>query len=167
MTKLEKVCSTRIHPYCRRDFLKLAVAAGLVTGCTAAQEVLPTETLLPTVEPQLMQTNTPEVQPTEKPTAIPTYSLVDFQLMSYCGIRCTTACPESAYPSACAGCKAQSGPQASYNAVCPVRKCASEKQMLTCGHCPDYDNCTADTWTIYPGLRTRIQKIRDYLATKT
>jgi hypothetical protein len=140
---------------CRRDFLKLTVAAGLLAGCRAIQKPTPT----PTSEP----TATPTITPTPRPTAIPTYSVEDFTQMSYCGIRCRVACPEGLYPTQCESCKSTGEKVSAFSKECEIRKCASEKQVLTCAHCDDYPSCEAKTWATFPSLRGKIDQIRKYL----
>jgi hypothetical protein len=140
----------------RSGFLKLAATAGLlVVGCNAKPEPTATPTSKPTVPPTIM--------PTSAPTAIPTYSAEDFSRMAYCGIRCWSACPEHAYPKSCEGCKSSGGILAPYCQTCAIRKCASEKQVLTCAHCQEYPSCTVETWTIFPVLRKKIDQIRSDL----
>ena len=134
----------------RRDFLKLAVAAGtglLAAGCSTSQE----------------PSASPTITPAPVPTAIPTYSAEDFSHMAYCGIRCWAACPEHAYPNSCEGCKSEGGKLSRSCGFCAIRKCASEKQVLTCAHCDEYPSCEADTWTRYPILRDKIDQIRSDL----
>ena len=83
--------------------------------------------------------------------------------MAYCGIRCWSACPEGAYPDQCEGCKSQGGKLSPYCETCAVRKCASEKGVLTCAHCDGYPTCEADTWKTFPMLRSKIDRIRSDL----
>jgi hypothetical protein len=145
----DRDCSACIN---RRDFLKLVLIAGLAVGCTPQEKILPERTS----EPPLPPTDSPTLQP----EVIPTYSEVDFERMSYCGIRCWSACPELAYPSRCAGCKSEGEKRSAYGEICAIRKCASQKEVLTCAHCAEYPSCQADTWQVYPGLRRRIDQIR-------
>jgi len=133
----------------RRDFLKLAMLGGTLTGvwcltgCLAKEESIkpaePTAIIVPTTPAKLQG---------------------DFTNMSYCGILCQEACPESAYPKSCGGCKSTGTLHSSFTLICEIRKCASQKDVLTCAHCDEYPTCTAKTWTMYPGLKTRIESIR-------
>lgn len=134
----------------RRDLLKLVVAAGtglLVTGNSASEE----------------QTVPPSNIPTPEPSSTHIYSPEDFKSMAYCGIKCQTSCPEKEYPDHCGGCKSKNGKLGHFCGICAIRKCASEKQVLTCAHCDEYPSCKADTWAKYPILRDMIDKIRSVL----
>jgi len=126
----------------RRDFLKLLAAAGLVAGCGACQ---------------------PAVPGTDSAAS---EGSIDFSRISYCGIHCQEACPEWAYPQTCDGCKAQTTKCAPYCCGCPVRKCAREKEVLTCAHCNGFPTCDKETWNIYPGLRKQIEQLRAELQTQ-
>ncbi len=131
----------------RRDLFKLAVAAGtglFVTGCSDSRE----------------STVHSPVTPAAKPTGVQTHPAEDFSRMAYCGIKCRTSCPEKEYPEHCGGCKSEDGKLGHFCSVCAIRKCASEKQILTCAHCDEYPSCEVDTWTKYPVLRDMIDKIR-------
>lgn len=120
----------------RRDFCKLALAAGLAAGCSASSE----------------------------PSAIPTDVGEDYSLVAFCGIRCLEECPDHAYPKTCDGCQSTGDKLSFYcSSMCSIRKCALEKGVLTCAHCDDYPNCTAPEWTRFPMLKDKIQKIRNDL----
>jgi hypothetical protein len=166
--KTESDCHNRlcVRGMYRRDFLKLAAAACtglLATGCSASQE----PTASPTITPAPVPTASPTITPAPVPTAIPTYSAEDFSRMAYCGIRCWAACPEHAYPNHCEGCKSEGGKLSRHCDFCAIRKCASEKQVLTCAHCYEYPSCEADTWTRFPILRDKIDQIRSDLQTQS
>jgi hypothetical protein len=159
-----RLCARRIY---RRDFLKVAVAAAgaglLAAGCNTSQEPTAAPASEPTATPISEPTASPTIPPTPKSTAIPTYSADDFSRMAYCGIRCWAACPERAYPTNCEGCKSEGGKLGPFCEVCALRKCASEKEVLTCAHCDEYPLCKVDTWTRYPVLRRKIDQIRSAL----
>jgi hypothetical protein len=166
-------CCDRPHArgVCRRDLLKWGVLAGFLAGCSADQkpttvpisEPIAAPTSKPTTTPTSKATVPPTIAPTPRPTAIPTYSAEDFSRMAYCGIRCWVGCPERAYPEKCKGCKSQGGKLGHYCEICSIRKCASEKQVLTCAHCDAYPSCEVDTWKRYPVLRRKIDQIRSDL----
>ena len=130
----------------RRDFLKItgaAVAGTVFTACTSKPTSPPEPTPIPL-------------------TPTPSNGNIDFSGISYCGIHCQEACPEWAYPQTCDGCKAPvgNGKCAPYCCGCPVRKCAQEKNVLTCAHCEEFPSCDQDTWVRYPGLKSRVEQIR-------
>lgn len=61
----------------------------------------------------------------------------------------------------CRGCRVTSSPVGNgFKDMCSVRKCAVEKQVLTCAHCGEYTGCEEDLWIKWPGLRENINKIR-------
>ena len=131
----------------RRDLLKLAVAAGtglLAAGCGDSRE------------PTVPAAGTP----VSMLTGTQTHSTEDSSRMAYCGIECRTSCPEKEYPDHCGGCKSEDGKLGHFCSICAIRKCASEKQVLTCAHCDEYPSCEVDTWTKYPVLRDMIDKMR-------
>jgi hypothetical protein len=143
----DKACLSGIT---RREFLRLAAIAGILTGC----QVNPQSVTSPTSE---SSTSKPE------PASVATYSSDDFSQMAFCGIRCRSACPENAYPNNCEGCKSASERLNPFCAICSIRKCARAKQVLTCAHCDEYLECKVDTWQMYPMLREKIDQIRVYL----
>ena len=143
-------CERRMY---RRNLLKLAVAAAtglLATGSRASQEQTVPQTTTPPPATSADRTHSPE----------------DFSRMAYCGIKCWAACPEKEYPDHCGGCKSEGGKRGHFCVICSIRKCASEKQVLTCAHCDEYPACEADTWTKYPILRDMIDRLRSDLQIK-
>jgi hypothetical protein len=44
-----------------------------------------------------------------------------------------------------------------------IRKCAVEKQVVTCAHCDEYPTCDDPMWESYPWLRRQIDQIRSNL----
>jgi hypothetical protein len=153
MTKEDDYCNSPcLRGICRRDFLKLAVAAGLLSGCGAEQQ--------PNAAPPDEPTATPTCAPTG---TADTVSAEDFSQVAYCGIRCREACPEHTYPTSCEGCKSEGGKLGHFCERCAIRKCAMEKQVVTCAHCDEYPSCDVDTWKMYPVLRRKIDGIRSTL----
>ena len=140
---------------CRRDFLKLALAAGLLAGCSTRQEVAAT----PTSEP----TAPPTITPTPGATEVSVDSAEGFGQVAYCGIRCQEACPEYKYPISCDGCKSEGTKLGPYCERCTLRKCAGERQVVTCAHCSEYPSCDAEEWTEFPILRILSDQIRNEL----
>ena len=137
----------RVQGMYRRDLLKLAMAAGtglLTADCGDGREAVVPPTGTPAVGPAKDQAHSPE----------------DFSRMAYCGIECRTACPEHEYPDRCAGCKSNGTHLGHFCGLCAIRRCAGEKQVLTCAHCDEYPSCEVDTWTKYPILRDMIDRIR-------
>jgi hypothetical protein len=161
----ESDCCDRLYVQgiCRRDFLKQIALAGFLAGCSTDQKSTAVPISEPTATPTNRPTALPTITPTPKPTANPTYSAEDFSRMAYCGIRCWVECPENAYPASCEGCKSKGGKLGHYCEICSIRKCAGEKQVLTCAHCDGYSSCEADTWKRYPILRIKIDQIRSDL----
>lgn len=147
----------------RRDFLKQIALAGFLAGGSTGQR----STAAPINEPAAASADKPIVPPTitpaPNPAANPAYSAEDFSRMAYCGIRCRAECPENAYPASCEGCKSKGGKLGHYCRICSIRKCAGERQVLTCAHCDGYSSCEADTWKRYPILRRKIDRIRSDL----
>ena len=143
---IEKDCckSTSEQGVRRRDFVKLIILTGILVGGITDRK----------------STAAQISEPTTKPAEIPAYSAEDFNRMAYCGIRCQAACPEHEYPESCDGCKSKGEKLGHYCRICTIRKCASEKQVLTCAHCAGYSSCEADTWKKYPILMEKINKIR-------
>jgi len=133
---------TIAHQFSRRDFLKLMATAGLVAGCSACQRAFSSD-----------ESSTPS-------------SKFDFSQISFCGIYCQEACPEHAYPKSCDGCKTEGGKCTPYCCMCPVRKCAQERGVLTCAHCDGFPTCDKETWKTYPSLRGRIEQLRAELQTQ-
>lgn len=127
---------------CRRDFLKLAVAAGLLAGCNAAQQ--------PTAAPLLAPT-----------AAATTVSVEDFSQVAYCGMRCQT-CPVLRAHN-CDGCKSESGRLCPSCQTCTIRPCAMAKQVATCAHCDEFPSCDDSMWEIFPHLRVKAKQIRSSL----
>ncbi len=117
----------------------------------------------------------------------------DFSKLSYCGLACGPNCkifaatknndyqskvkiadewsakygksfkPEDVH---CSGCKAENMPASYYASICEIRKCAKEKQVMTCAHCSDFPACKKQTWTDWPTLREKIEQIRSKLQTQ-
>ncbi len=44
-----------------------------------------------------------------------------------------------------------------------IRKCAVEKQVVTCARCDEYPTCDDPMWESYPWLRRQIDQIRSNL----
>ena len=65
----------------------------------------------------------------------------------------------------CDGCLTSSPRKGGYCADCPLRACATQKKVETCGHCPDYGCGTLEAFVgKAPMMRERLAKIHeDYL----
>jgi len=64
----------------------------------------------------------------------------------------------------CAGCKS-GGPHFSFCEKCSVRLCASEKNVETCAHCPEYGCDVIEEWLSHAGesARNTLEDIRKTL----
>jgi len=106
-----------------------------------------------------------------RPTVYPNQTISGQRLQSkgesnqvaYCGIRCREACPDYKYPSLCSSCKSEDEKHSSFWERCMIRKCAVEKQVVTCAHCDEYPTCDDPMWESYPWLRRQIDQIRSNL----
>ena len=94
---------------------------------------------------------------------VATVSAEDFSRTAYCGIRCWEECPVQAYPTRCEGCKSAGERLIPSCRGCSIRKCASERQVVTCAHCGEYLSCDDPAWESYPELRTHLDQIRSSL----
>ena len=109
---------SRAGSVCRREFLKIAAAAGLLAGCRAAQ------------------------QPTETPTAKGPLDDVRAVLAGPCGLYCGIC---SDYASGeCHGCGCECGGCAAsyHHAQCEIYQCAESRGLMSCAAC-DGLPCTA------------------------
>lgn len=59
----------------------------------------------------------------------------------------------------CYGCKAEGKPQNKAMLKCTVRKCAKEKQHISCSVCPELTTCDNVFWSKWPGTRENALKI--------
>ena len=103
---------------CRREFLKIAAATGLLVACSPRQR---------SVSPPAN---------TSAPTAAPTEESLTSKYVAYCGYDCTE---DPKYPATCAGCLASNDQQLpSGTLACEVRTCNMERGVANCGHCEAY-----------------------------
>jgi len=60
--------------------------------------------------------------------------------------------PEDIY---CEGCKSE-------NALfsCTAKKCAVERNLITCAHCEDFIDCDNELWEKYPQIRQKAEELR-------
>ncbi len=121
---------------CRREFLKIAAATGLLVACSPRRQavVSPTDTpLTPTNTPAPTPTSVPPA-PTNTP-ALTEESPVD-KYIAYCGYDCTEC---QYYGGSCDGCLASNDQQLRSGALeCGVRACNMERGLANCGHCEEY-----------------------------
>ncbi len=62
----------------------------------------------------------------------------------------------------CTGCPSEGENVFSYCHVCEIRKCAKEKDVLTCAHCYDYPCEKLDKFfQMAPDSKTRLDEIRE------
>jgi hypothetical protein len=62
----------------------------------------------------------------------------------------------------CTGCTSEGENLFSYCHVCEIRKCAKEKDVLTCAHCYDYPCEKLDKFfQMAPDSKTRLDEIRE------
>ncbi|MFW9920021.1 MAG: DUF3795 domain-containing protein [Candidatus Thorarchaeota archaeon] len=66
----------------------------------------------------------------------------------------------------CDGCKSSGGALFKFCGTCSVRKCASQKGVETCAHCPDYGCDTLEEWLSHAGDKPReiLENLRSGLA---
>ena len=126
MTKEDQLqqiaCSRGI---CRRQFLKMAAAAGLLAGCSTRQQ-----TAAPPTDTPSTPTSTPI------PTAAPTEEEPMDVYIGYCGYDGCPTCPQ--YGTTCDGCLTEDGPLAQYAVNCAVRNCNMERNTANCAYCAEY-----------------------------
>jgi hypothetical protein len=102
----------------------------------------------------------------------------DFSMMAYCTLKCNEC---NAYIATknkdeklkaevaaswgmkpedinCEGCKSE---RALFS--CSLKKCAIEKDIITCAHCKDFSSCNDEQWSKYPQLRESAEKLREQL----
>ncbi len=123
----------------RREFLKIAAAAGLLVGCSPTQQaVAPTAepSTVPTPVPTIPPTPVPTIPPTPVPTPIPVEEKVMDVYIAYCGYDGCPACPK--YEKTCDGCLTNDGQLASYAINCTVRNCNVKRSVANCATCEEY-----------------------------
>jgi hypothetical protein len=102
----------------------------------------------------------------------------DFLMIAYCGLDCERCDaylatlnkdenlktevaerwgmkPEDIF---CMGCKSE-------NALfsCSAKKCAVERNVITCAHCEDFITCDNEIWEKYPQIRQKAEELRKQL----
>lgn len=65
----------------------------------------------------------------------------------------------------CYGCKEEGKPLNKMLLKCTVRKCAKEKQLISCSVCPDLEKCDKDLWVKWPNLKPNALKIQKEINT--
>jgi len=63
----------------------------------------------------------------------------------------------------CYGCKEDGKPQNKAMLKCTVRKCAKQKQLISCSVCPDLEKCDKDLWVKWPNLKPNVVKTQKEL----
>jgi hypothetical protein len=125
---------------CRREFLKIAAATGLLVACSPRRQavVSPTDTpLTPANTPPATLTSVPPT-PTSTP-ALTEEGLAD-KYIAYCGYDCTGC---QYYGGSCDGCLASNDQRLRSGALeCSVRTCNMERGVANCGHCEEYPSVT-------------------------
>jgi hypothetical protein len=160
----------------RRDFLKQGIDVGVGLMCCCAG---------------LSCSKKSQQKESSKKSALDTGAAgEDFSKFSYCGLVCGEKCkvfratknndsaakaeiakewsekygkdfkPEDVH---CSGCKTENIPVSYYAAICEVRNCARQRQVITCAHCGDFPACQKQTWTDWPAARKLIEQIRSKL----
>jgi len=102
----------------------------------------------------------------------------DFLMIAYCGLDCEKCDayiatinnddnlkaevaarwgmkPEDIY---CEGCKSE---KALFN--CSAKKCAMERNVITCAHCGNFLSCDNELWEKYPQIRQKAEELRKQL----
>ncbi len=163
----------------RRDFLKQGIDVGVGLACCCAAFSCSKKSQ----QKIYSKENVPQTRAAGE----------DFSEVSYCGLVCGEKCkvfratknndsaakaeiakewsekygkdfkPEDVH---CSGCKTENIPVSYYAAICEVRNCARQRQVITCAHCGDFPACKKQTWTDWPTLRGKIEQIRARLQTK-
>jgi hypothetical protein len=64
----------------------------------------------------------------------------------------------------CVGCKSEDGPLFFYCSSCEIKKCATQKGVLTCAHCEDFGCETLEQFLqLSPENKTMLEEIRKSL----
>ena len=58
----------------------------------------------------------------------------------------------------CDGCKSSN---ALFN--CSAKKCARQKNVITCAHCEDFPSCDNEIWTRWPKLKKNTEDVKEEL----
>jgi hypothetical protein len=112
---------------------------------------------------------------------------LDFNKLSYCCANCDEGCkifratkhndlevkkqvalewsakynqdfePEDVY---CYGCRNESVNIGHNLKICTVRKCAKEKQIISCAHCNDFSICENNFWIDWPNMKEKVEEIQ-------